>query len=345
MLYVTTRNSVDTYTCAHTLQENRGPDGGFYVPMRLPVLTSGQIAALGEKSFSQNVADTVNLFFGTKLDSWSVEFAIGRYPVQYKNAGNRTLVAETWHNPAWNFERLARGIEKAIRQSDQISPEPADWLVQASRIAVMFGIFGELIRGGVVSSDAPVDVVVPAGDFSAPMSCWYARQMGLPIHNIICCCNENAAAWNLIHKGELRTDAAVIRTDTPACDYAVPEGLERLISVTLGTSEACRFAVVCARGGNYYLEPHQLAQLRKHLYAAVVSTRQMESAVSSVYGSYGYLADPCSALCIAGIGNYRSKTGESRRAVVISEESPTHHLGVLARCLGTTPASLKQALD
>ena len=36
MLYVTTRDSRDAYTANRALSENRGPEGGFYVPMRLP---------------------------------------------------------------------------------------------------------------------------------------------------------------------------------------------------------------------------------------------------------------------------------------------------------------------
>lgn len=345
MLYVTTRVKQDTFTAAHALNEDRGPEGGFFVPMRLPEFSEAEIKAMGTKNLSQNTAQIVNLLFGTRLDGWAIEFAIGRYPVKLVNVGNRTLVAETWHNPAWHFERLARGVEKAIRQSDQICPVPTDWLMTGSRIAVLFGIFGDLIRSGVTGPDSPIDVVVPTGNFSGPMACWYARQMGLPIHNILCCCNENGGAWNLIHKGELRTDAATINTETPLCDHAVPAGLERLIFAALGLEESIEFTETCRKGGNYYLEPHQLQALRKGLYATVVSKRQLESAVSSLYGSNGYLADPYAALCVGGIGSYRSKSGESRTALVISEESPSHHLPLLARCLGTTAAELKNAID
>ena len=345
MLYVTTRVRQDTFTAAHALNEDRGPEGGFFVPMRLPQYPAIEIRNLGKKSFSQNVAEVINLWFGTKLDGWSVEFAIGRYPVKFVNAGNRTLVAETWHNPAWHFERLARGVEKAIRQSDQICAVPTDWLLISSRIAVLFGIFGELIEKKVVSLDAPMDVVVPSGNFSAPMACWYARQMGLPIANILSCCNENGGAWSLIHKGELRTDAAVIKTETPMCDHSVPEGLERLIFSTLGLEHTIEFTECCRKGSTFYLEPHQLQELRRGLYATVVSKGQMESAVSSLYGSSGYLADLYTALCVSGIGAYRSKSGESRPALVISEESPRYHLELLARCLGTTAAELKNVID
>lgn len=345
MLYVTTRVRQDTFTASHALCSGRGPEGGFFVPKNLMKYPLSEIKALGKKGFAQNVADVINLLFGTSLDNWSVEFAIGRYPVKLVNAGSRTLVAETWHNPAWKFERLARGIEKAIRQSDQIRQEPSDWLVIASRMAVLFGIFGELIKAGAVSADSHMDVVVPTGDFSAPMACWYAREMGLPIANILTCCNENGGAWNLIHKGELRTDAAIAPTDTPLCDHAVPEGLERLIFSTLGLEHAVEFTECCRKNSNFYLEPHELQSLRQGLYASVVSRRQMESAVTSLYSSAGYLADPYTALCVAGIGLYRSKSGESRPALVISEESARFHLGVLARCLGTTAAELKNVID
>lgn len=345
MLYVTTRVKNDTFTAFHALNEDRGPEDGFFAPLRLNRFSDREIKVMGEKSFALNVAEIVNLLFGTRLDSWAIEFAIGRYPVKLTNVGNRTMVAETWHNPAWRFERLARGIEKAIRQSDDICAVPTDWLMTGSRIAVLFGIFGDLMKSGTASEDAPIDVVVPTGDFSAPMACWYARQMGLPIHNVLCCCNENGGAWSLIHKGELRTDATLIQTETPLCDHVFPAGLERLIFGTLGIEETVEFTEVCRKGGNYYLEPHQLQALRSGIYAAVVSRRQMESAVSSLWSSTGYLADPYTALCVGGIGSYRSKSGESRTALVISEESPTHYLPLLARCLGTTAAELKKAID
>ena len=116
MLYLTTRRKNDTHTAAVALSNDRGPDGGFYVPLKLPRLDQRQIRKLGENSFSQNVAEVINLFFGTKLDGWAIEFAIGRYPVKIHSIGSRELVAETWHNPVWKFERLAKGIEKGSAQ-------------------------------------------------------------------------------------------------------------------------------------------------------------------------------------------------------------------------------------
>lgn len=345
MLYQTTRTPNDTYTPARTLTDDRAPDGGFFVPMMLPKLDDRQLRQLAQNSFSQNVSDIVNLCFGTALDSWSVEFAIGRYPVKTVAIGSRETVAEVWHNPLWRFERLVRGIEKAIRQSDDVRDIPADWLMTASRLAVLFGIFGDLAAQGRIGEGETVDVAYPCGDFSGPMAAWYAKQMGLPIGTIICCCNDNNGVWNLLHKGQIRTDAHAIATSTPRCDTIAPAGLERLIYTTIGADHANSFAHVCATGGTFYLEPEQQKKLRDCFYVAVTGNKRLESAVKSLYNSCGYPTDVYTALCFSGILDYRCVTGESRQVLIVSEESPDYSLPFLAKCLKTTPTELKLQIE
>lgn len=342
MLYLTTRSNQEAYTAARALSEDRGPDGGFYVPLRLPRFEEAQIRQLGEKSFSRNVADIINLFFGTKLDSWAVEFAIGRYPFKIRPLTGRELVAEVWHNPTWKFERLARGIEKAVIHSDRIGNLPSDWLMVASRVAVLFGLFGELIREGV---EMPVDLAVPNGDFAGPAAAWYAREMGLPISTILCCCNDNNGTWRLLHKGEIRTDGMPILSVTPGCDQVAPRDLERLIHGTLGPQEAARFAMARQQKNTYYLEPEQQERLRKGMYAPVVGKRRLDSAVSNLYQNCRYLPDPYTALCYSGILDYRSVTGESRKVLIISEESPGFSLEYMCKCLGLSPWELKKRMQ
>ncbi len=80
MLYVTTRNNRDAYTAQRVLRENRGPDGGLYVPFREPVFSREEIDALKEKSFHQCVAEVLNRLFITKLTRWDVEFCVRQHP-------------------------------------------------------------------------------------------------------------------------------------------------------------------------------------------------------------------------------------------------------------------------
>ena len=345
MLYVTTRSRLDTYTAARALSEDRGPDGGFFVPMSLPCFDKREIRKIGEKSFSKNVAEIVNIFFSTRLDSWDIEFAIGRYPVKTVVIGSRELVAELWHNPVWKFERLVRGIEKAILQSDDVRPVPSDWLMIASGIAVLFGVFGELMAAGKVPEGETIDVAVPSGNFSLTMAAWYAKQMGLPVSTILCCCNDNNGPWKLLHKGEIRTDAVGIQTATPNCDEVVPADLERLIFANLGVKYAVEFQRICDQQGNFYLEAEQQKKLRDCIYVPVTGHRRLESAVKSLYNSCGYPADAYTALCYSGVLDYRSVTGEGRQVLILSEESPTYTLPFLAKCLSIDPVELRNRIN
>lgn len=345
MLYLTTRTPNDTYTPARALSEDYGPDGGFFVPMRLPKLDHAHLRTLAMNSFSQNVANIINLFFGTNLDSWSVEFAIGRYPVKITAIGSREIVAETWHNPVWKFERMVRGLEKAIRQSDDVRNVPSNWLLVASRIAVLFGVYCELLSQSKVSEDEMIDVAWPCEDFSGPMATWYAKQMGLPISTILCCCNDNNGVWNLLHKGQIRTDAHSVATSTPQCDIMTPAGLERLIFEALGVKASNTFADACKSCGSFYLEMEQQMKLREYMFVPVTGNRRLESAVKSLYNSCGYPADVYTALCYSGMLDYRSVSGESRQVLIISEESPIYSLPYLAKCLNTTSHELNQRIN
>lgn len=315
------------------------------MPMRLPRLDKQQLRQLAQNSFSQNVADIINLYFGTNLDSWSVEFAIGRYPVKNVSIGSREIVAEVWHNPLWKFERLVRGIEKAIRQSDDVRNVSSDWLMIASRMAVLCGIVGDLMAQGRISSGEVIDIAYPCGNFSGPMAAWYAKQMGLPIGTILCCCNDNNGVWNLLHKGQIRTDAQPVSTVTYQCDVMAPVGLERLIFANLGIKSANAFADVVRNGGTFYLEPAEQKELRDCMYVPVTGSKRLESAVKSLYNSCGYPADVYTALCYSGMMDYRSVTGEGRQVLIISEESPVYSLPYLARCLKTTPNELKSRIE
>ena len=235
MLYVTTRNNRDAYTAQRVLRENRGPDGGLYVPFREPVFSREEIDALKEKSFHQCVAEVLNRLFNTKLTRWDVEFCVGRYPVRLVNLPQRIIAGECWHNPEWTFDHLVHILAEQLRGG--CPGADGGWAKTAVGIAVLFGIFGEFARAGITEHEKHVDISVVCGNFDLPMSAWYARAWGLPIGNIICCCNENGNLWNLIHHGQFRTDTVSVPTGTPEADVTLPAGLERLIYACGGLAE------------------------------------------------------------------------------------------------------------
>ena len=214
MLYITTRDHSDAYTAHRVLGDNRAADGGMFLPMQMPVLSKEQISDLQNKTFGQNVADILNLFYKSRLDGWDIDFCIGRYASKLTAMSHRIYVAEVWHNPDHDFARMVRNLTGRLRGNKDTTDAPTNWAWISIRIAVLFGLFGELYKLHVANPETPIDVALPSGDFAGPMSVWYARQMGLPVANIICACDENDAAWDLLKNGQINmTSGMTIPTD------------------------------------------------------------------------------------------------------------------------------------
>lgn len=345
MLYVTTRNKNDAHTAHKTLTADKAPDGGLFVPFQMPSITKEDILALKDKSFGQCVADILNLFFSARLDGWDVDFCIGRYPVKLVPMSHRIVVAETWHNPDWNFSRMVRNLFSRIYGNDDPKDVPSSWAWIAIRIAALFGLYGQLLQQGLITPDTPLDVAVTAGDFSAPMAVWYAREMGLPIGTIICSCNDNGSVWDLLHHGQLRTDTSVIPTSTPLCDVATPSNIERLIYGAAGAAETDAFVHNCEKGSVYTPSEEGYRAIRSGMFAAVVSQNRMDSVIRNVYHTNAYSLDPYAALAYGGLQDYRASAGEAGTTLLITEQSPICSAETVAAAMGVTIQQLKERLN
>lgn len=338
MLYVSTRDPKDTHTARKALLEARAPDGGLYVPFSLTTLDDSQLKTLSRQKFNDTVARMMNYLFQAGMTEHDVRLAVGRNPVRLKALANRILMGECWHNLDGTFQRLVHNL--LAHFCPEASQAPGSWGKVGIGISVLFGVFGELMGVGMAGEDRKVDVSVVSGDFSLAMSAWYAREMGLPIGNIICCCNENNALWNLFTQGMLRTDGISLQTLTPEADVCVPDSLERLIYGCGGEREVERYVDRCRLGSNYYPDDAILGKLRRGMFVSVVSTPRMRDTIPNAHTTHDYVLSPYSALAYGGLMDYRAVTGESRRALVLAEKSPLVERQIVAEALGIPPESL-----
>lgn len=344
MLYVTTRSNQDVYTTNRALSEMRAPDGGLYLPFKMPAFSRGDFLALAEKPFSQRMADMLNLLFRARLTGWDIDFCVGRYPVRLKTMSHRIVICESWHNPGWTFDWMANRLAGHLRGRTEPDEGAGDWPLIGVRIAVLFGIFGELLKNGEIGPEETVDVAVASGDLSGAMAVWYARSWGLPVGNIVICTNENAFLWDLLHRGEFRTGSVAAKTATPLCDRVLPRDLERLVCAAGGPLEVSRYLDICARGGVYGPNSGILDPMRQGVHVSVVSEKRMMSAIPNLYRSNGYISGSYTALCHSGLQDYRARTGESRPALVLSERSPGCDEKIVAAAMGITLEELKERI-
>lgn len=342
MLYTTTRNNQETFTAQRVLISKRAPDGGLFVPFRLPVYSAEEISRLSSMSFHARLAEILNLMFSARLTGYDIDLAVGKRAVRMRQLGQRLFVAECWHNTQWQFSELLNGLSGLILSDSDAAPEVTGWLETGIRMAVLFGAVGELIREGVVSAEKPVDVSMVSGNFSGPMAAWYARGMGFPIGNIVCCCNENSALWDFICHGQLRTDGIALRTHVPEADILIPEGLERLIALYGGAEEVERYVDCLRAGKTYYMDDGLLGRLRKGLYVTVSSEQRILSTVSSSFSAHQCVLSLSAALAYAGLQDYRARTGTSRVALIMADRSPGLDLPLMEEIIGYPEKDLEK---
>jgi len=342
--YVTTRNNEITYSWLDALNEKCAPDGGLFVPSELPAFNDFQINGFAMKNPNQAIAEILNLFFGTELNRWDIDFHAGRYPVRLSGIVRRVTIAEMWHNCDWEFSRTVRELAALVRGSRDTALLVGTWFQVALRIGVLFGVFGELMRDGIAGSGNSVDICVPSGDGTALCAAWYAKRMGLPIGQIIICCNENNNLWSLIRQGELRLGLSPKETSTPDCDRLYPDALELLIHGCGGIPEAISFAACVQEGKTWRVSELTWDALRRDITVSVIWQQRVESTIPNIYKNSGYVFGPYSALCYAGLMDYRSQTGSSAHALILSERGALRDDRLVAREMNMAVSTLHNLL-
>lgn len=320
MLYITTRGSSDAFTAHRTLMTGRAPDGGLFIPMRFPCFSVDEIHNMVVDSFEATVANVFNLFFRTGLTQWDVGFCIGRNTMRIVDMNPKIYFTELWHNPGNGIDYINLGLFRRVF-GEETEQEPTEWFQIVVKVAIIFGIYGELCRQKTIKFGDRFDLSVPADDFSYPMAAVYASKMGLPLGKVICNCFKSHSLWNLLHRGELVY--ADMNDDLAA-------RIERLILFRLDGESASVLQNERVR----YFDTEEHGKLKAGLFCVVSGSERAVQAITSTFRNTEKLVTPDAALCIAGLGDYRAKTGESRFTLVIEENSPALYPAEVERATG-----------
>ena len=304
MLYVSTRNSADTFTAYRALHEEYAADGGFYAPFHLRAFSEEELSVFKSQPFAETVAEMLNLFFGLRLTGADVEFTIGRTPVRTQHLNYNLIMAELWRNPAGAFDYILQKLYSLITAKNEIKL-PNGWTRIAIEIAVLFGIYG------ILDNDKAqrFDVAVSTDDFADITAVLYAKDMGLPVNKIICACNDGSGAWDLVNRGEIAT-----AVKAPYLEY--------LLFRAFGAGETARHLDACTRNVTYYVSEEQPEVLANELFAAVVGTNRIDTITGSMLTTNQYHIDPMTAVAFGGLQDYRAHSGVSANTLILAKDRP-----------------------
>ena len=335
MLYITTRHGDDAYTAYRALTNDVGPDGGGFVPFRLPALSTEEILNLKDKTFNQIVAEILNMFFALRLNGLDLDLIVGKGTARLVPMNHRIIVAELWHNQNGSLSCVEQMLRNKLAEEAKVDTA-AEWSRIAVRIAVFFATYGQLLRDELVSIGEQIDFSVNNDDFVSVMSIWYCRKMGLPVNMIICTCDENSNLWDFIHRGTM---------STVGINKQLQVGIERLLHSTVGCNAAEQFCDACDKGRAYSVSEEELSALNSGLFCSVAGRDRAQSVINSIYRTNSYIIDSNAALCYGGLQDYRAKTGAGGLTVILAENSPLNQLEEISVATGLDSSMIKNYIN
>ena len=183
--------------------------------------------------------------------------------------------------------------------------------------------YATLVRDGKIKDGQEINVVVPTGNFGNILAAYYAKQMGLPIHKLICASNENRVLYDFFRTGTYDRKRDFILTTSPSMDILISSNLERLIYRLTGeNAEKCaELMKSLSEGGEYTITEEMKAQLGD-FYGNFCSEEETANTISEIYKDSNYVIDTHTAVAAGVYKKYVSETEDHLPTVIASTASP-----------------------
>lgn len=233
-----------------------------------------------------------------------------------------------------NFDNAQSGV-KAIFEDRQLAEELGEKGYQFSsansinigrlvpQVVYYVYAYAKLLANEEIGNGEEINVVVPTGNFGNILAAYYAKQMGVPIGKLICASNENKVLFDFFRTGTYDRNREFVLTSSPSMDILVSSNLERLIYLITGEdSGKTKELMEGLKGNGSYSITEEMAAKLEDFEAGFATEEETRDCIRSIYQETGYVTDTHTAVAAHVCDQYRGKSGDSGKCVVVSTASP-----------------------
>ncbi len=215
------------------------------------------------------------------------------------------------------------------------SANSINWGRLVPQIVYYFSAYADLLARGRVQLGEAVNFVVPTGNFGNILAGFYARQMGLPVHRLVCAANENNVLTDFIASGTYNRNRDFKCTISPSMDILISSNLERLLYelTDFNASRVRQWMADLGEKGWYTVDDTTREQVQSIFWSDYADDAATMSSIKEIYRRYGYVVDTHTAVGLHVYNRYRQSTGDDRLTVVLSTASPFKFNASVARAL------------
>ncbi len=229
-------------------------------------------------------------------------------------------------------------IEKLSGQGMMLSSANSiNWGRLAPQIAYYISAYCDLAARGMVEFGDPINICVPTGNFGNILAAYIAKQMGLPVHKLICASNANNVLTDFFKKGGVYDKNRPFHTtSSPSMDILISSNLERLLYYVSGQNDEAVRSLMgqLAEGGRYTVTKEMQAALDELFDAGCCDDAETAAAIRRLYENEKYLCDTHTAVAVKVYEDYRARTGDTMPTVIASTASPFKFCKSVVEALG-----------
>ena len=218
------------------------------------------------------------------------------------------------------------------------SANSINWGRILPQVVYYISAYCDLLREGKVQKGEAVNICVPTGNFGNILSAYYAGQMGVPIHKLICASNRNNVLTDFIQTGVYDRNRSFYNTMSPSMDILISSNLERMLfEFTERDDEAVKtYMEELSANGRYEVSEKVKKQLGRHFAAGCCDDAQTQARIAQMWKDHHYLIDTHTAVAFHVLDQYRAETGDETPTVVVSTASPFKFCDSVLGALGAT---------
>jgi threonine synthase len=212
----------------------------------------------------------------------------------------------------------------ALQHISFSSANSINWGRLLPQIVYYVWAYKQAVEAGKVLSGQPINIVVPTGNFGNILAAYYAKEMGVPIKELICASNQNNVLSDFFEKGVYDRNRPFYLTSSPSMDILISSNFERFLYEISGkdTKKIQIWFDELQDKGQFAVDQEILAKARQYVKAGWAREEEVLDVIHNIYEAYSYVLDPHTAVAVKVYQDYLKKTNDSTYTVIASTASP-----------------------
>ncbi|MGB4658189.1 MAG: threonine synthase, partial [Mobilitalea sp.] len=229
--------------------------------------------------------------------------------------------AQTGVKQMFNDKELALKLKNAGYQFSSANSINIGRLVP--QIVYYVYSYAQLYKKKEISKNEKINFAVPTGNFGNILAAYYAKNIGVPIHKLICASNENKVLFDFFETGCYDRNREFLLTESPSMDILVSSNLERLIyHIADGDSnKTAQMMKSLSSEGVYEITDSMKANLDGFV-GGWATTEETREAIAKIYQESQYVIDTHTAVAASVYDRYVKETADEAKTVIVSTASP-----------------------